>query len=416
MGLELITGGSDYGTDGTVVSQDGARTNPLLISAVNTPVAAHVRCSADTWSQDQEFTIPDELEISFDGGTTWYGSADNAIPTNTGVGLGGLDVGDLNEPVLVRQITGAPSTAGSLDTDGTTTAATALTPNPVAGLTVTPGNAQNVLAWTAVTNRTRYQVDRATNSGFTTGVTLGVYTGTAAGFTDTGLTNGTTYYYRVKAIGTYRYSDTASWATGSGAPLDPIFASDNFNTGTGDLVGTTPDIGADWFDTSNSGSPSPVYDANKIRQQDAATAFTSVGTTPASNNYKVEADIIPQAAGSSGVSGVHARKNAGTGPVTAYVADYYDHPTTGTRQWRLYKVVAGTTTVLGTYTENIGTTTKRLTLEVNGSAITLYVDGVARVTGTDTAIAGPGRAGVNVGNASSNTNGPWIDNFVATLI
>lgn len=62
--------------------------------------------------------------------------------------------------------------------------------------------------WTAVTNATNYVVDRATNAGFTTGVTLGVYSGPLLVFNDSGLTGGTTYYYRVRAQGT-GYTDSA---------------------------------------------------------------------------------------------------------------------------------------------------------------------------------------------------------------
>ena len=152
------------------------------------------------------------MQVSFDGGSTWKAF--------------------WHQPELLRRRHRRPErrhqAAPARERDGLhrdvpdrrhDPAATAPTPNPVGGFTATAnGAAQIDLSWTAVTNRTRYQVDRATNSGFTTGVTLGVYTGTGTSFSDTGLTAGTTYYYRIKAVGTGRYSDTASYATANATP------------------------------------------------------------------------------------------------------------------------------------------------------------------------------------------------------
>ena len=73
--------------------------------------------------------------------------------------------------------------------------------NPVpAGLSAVAGNAQVVLNWSAASCATSYNVKRATVSG-------GAYTTIAASiistsYTDTGLTNGDTYYYVVSAVNT----------------------------------------------------------------------------------------------------------------------------------------------------------------------------------------------------------------------
>ena len=73
-------------------------------------------------------------------------------------------------------------------------------PNPPAaptGLSATPGNAQVSLSWNASAGATSYNVKRSTTNG-------GPYSTIAPGivttsYTDTGLTNGTTYYYVVSA-------------------------------------------------------------------------------------------------------------------------------------------------------------------------------------------------------------------------
>jgi hypothetical protein len=63
-------------------------------------------------------------------------------------------------------------------------------------------------SWTAVPNATNYVLDRATNSAFTTGVTLARYSGPLLVFNDSGLTGATVYYYRIRAQGT-GYADSA---------------------------------------------------------------------------------------------------------------------------------------------------------------------------------------------------------------
>ena len=69
-------------------------------------------------------------------------------------------------------------------------------PGATTGLSATASNAQVALAWNASTGATSYNVKRSTTSG---GETLLTNVGTAS-FTDSGLTNATTYYYVVSAM------------------------------------------------------------------------------------------------------------------------------------------------------------------------------------------------------------------------
>ncbi len=407
MPLVIVTGGTTGAADGTLVSSG----NPLVITALNTAIDAHMRCDDGYWSNDQTFDVPAELQISFDGGSTWKGNADEPITAP--------EIYAVNYPIKLRQTTAAASTSGTFVTDGTYTAIAALT-TPT--LTVTPGNAQNALSWTNVANEDAspgYTVEWSAN-GSTGWTALTTTAQNVTTYTDTGLTNGVIRYYRVKAEGSGRYSDSG-WGTGSGTPVSPIFASDNFATGSGDLVGTTPDIGGNWTDGS-AGTATPIYVSAKIRQKAAGdpTNYTYVATDPGTPNYYVQADITPQSGGCDGIGGVCGRKTAGSGSgsnFTCYWADYYDTVATGTRTWRLYKVVSGSYTSLGSYTENIGTTTKTLKLEMNGTAIKVYVDGVQRISVTDSSITANGRAGVVLGAAAApTTNGIYVDNFEAATL
>ena len=69
-------------------------------------------------------------------------------------------------------------------------------PNAPANLTATAGNAQVVLSWDASAGADSYSVYRGTSSGGEVLIQSGILVTT---FTDTGLSNGTTYFYFVTA-------------------------------------------------------------------------------------------------------------------------------------------------------------------------------------------------------------------------
>ena len=68
-------------------------------------------------------------------------------------------------------------------------------PGAPASLSAIPGNAQVQLNWTSVPGVTGYYVFRGTNSGGEDTLVVGNYSGTS--YTDSGVVNGTTYYYVV---------------------------------------------------------------------------------------------------------------------------------------------------------------------------------------------------------------------------
>jgi hypothetical protein len=77
-------------------------------------------------------------------------------------------------------------------------AGTAVPPAVPAGLTATGQDRQIALSWSASSGAATYNVKRSTTSG---GPYTTIKTGaTATSYTDTGLTNGTTYYYVVSAV------------------------------------------------------------------------------------------------------------------------------------------------------------------------------------------------------------------------
>ena len=102
-------------------------------------------------------------------------------------------------------------TATVLDTTIIHAAGPSKPPAPT-NLTATPGNAQVSLSWTASTGATGYNVKRGTATGgpYTTVSPLNL---SATTFTDTGLTNGTAYFYVVTATNSAGESSNSNQAT-----------------------------------------------------------------------------------------------------------------------------------------------------------------------------------------------------------
>ena len=88
-------------------------------------------------------------------------------------------------------------------------------PSEPTNLTATPGNGQILLAWTTSTGGAiSYQVLRGTTKG---GPYTAIATPTSAGYMDTGLLNGTTYYYVVNAS-----NGSCSSANSAEASAEPV--------------------------------------------------------------------------------------------------------------------------------------------------------------------------------------------------
>jgi len=83
-------------------------------------------------------------------------------------------------------------------------------PSAPSGLNATPGNAQVSLAWNAVASGASYNVKRATISGGPYS-TVSSLTGTS--YTDSSVTNGTTFYYVVSAVNAGGESGNSSQAS-----------------------------------------------------------------------------------------------------------------------------------------------------------------------------------------------------------
>lgn len=183
------------------------------------------------------------------------------------------------------------------------------------------------------------------------------------------------------------------------------FVNDTFTDASGTLLEAhTGEVGATWLkNTSFAAGSLAISSANRCRDNTAsagASVYTASGTPPGAD-YSVFGDIA--CVSLVGEAGVFGRSS------TTGTAWYWARYMAATTQWELLVDL----TSLGTFPQTLTPgTTSALELRMAGTAIGLYVDGVLRVSATNSAHAGAGLAGAWGSNAT-NTTGIHLDNFRA---
>ena len=158
------------------------------------------------------------------------------------------------------------------------------------GLGASPGNAQVSLSWSASSGATSYNVYRGTSAGgeSATAIATGV---TSTSYTNTGLTNGTTYYYKVAAVssgGTSGMSNEASATPAAGTSFYVSPSGNDSNAGT---------ISAPWLTVQHAanvvGPGATVYlRAGTYHQFDVNVSGTAAGGFITFTNYPGEAALV----------------------------------------------------------------------------------------------------------------------------
>ena len=147
-------------------------------------------------------------------------------------------------------------------------------PGAASGLAATPGDTQVGLTWTAASGATGHSVHRGTTSGgpYTTVKTNVVGTS----FTDTGLANGTTYYYVVSgtnAEGEGASSNQAAATPAPGGPSTVTFTSVAAQDGWVLESSETSNAGGSINATASTTSALRAGDNNQDRQYKAVVSF-----------------------------------------------------------------------------------------------------------------------------------------------
>ena len=120
---------------------------------------------------------------------------------------------------------------------------------------------------------------------------------------------------------------------------------------------------------------------------------------PATAEYDIQMDVT----GTSDVMGPAGRVQAS--PVNTA---YYILWNNGAGEWRLFKRAAGTTTTLATYTgDDPNGATITVKLEIRDAAKKAYFGGTERMSSTDNAITGAGRAGLKLSGVTSDRGDNW---------
>jgi autotransporter-associated beta strand protein len=109
-------------------------------------------------------------------------------------------------------------------------------PAPPTGVSAIPGNAQVTLSWTPASGATGYNVKRSTVIGGET--TVATTTGPAADtYTDTGLANGTTYYYVVSAVNSGGQGTDSTEVNATPKPVVTLANTDTYGTSSFNTAG-----------------------------------------------------------------------------------------------------------------------------------------------------------------------------------
>ena len=187
---------------------------PVPFGVVVTPSAGQVSLQ---WTYEENATSYQVYRGTTPGGegATPLATVTSSSYTDTAVTSGTTYYYEIT--ALTGTTASARSTEYSANTNGTTGTAPA---TPI-GLVASAGNASVGLTWTASAGATSYSVYRGTAAGAEGATAVG--TSTSNSFTNTGLTNGTTYYYTI----------TASNAAGTSAKSAEVHATPTTTTGTG---------------------------------------------------------------------------------------------------------------------------------------------------------------------------------------
>jgi Glycoside hydrolase family 44/Fibronectin type III domain len=176
------------------------------------------------------------------------------------------------------------------------------------GLTATAGNAQVALTWNASSGAASYYVKRSTTSG--SGYAQ-IATPTAANYTDTGLTNGTKYYYVISAYNSAGQSSNSSEVSVTPmAPAGPPAAPANLQATAGNaqvMLTWSASASATSYNVKRSTTSGGPY---AILSSPTVTNFTDTGLTNGTTYY-----YVVSALNSAGESGNSAQASAA--PVNA---------------------------------------------------------------------------------------------------
>ncbi len=230
------------------------------------------------------------IESSSDGGTTW-------ATVTTATGLTYANTGLTADTSYQYRVSAVNASGNSAPSSVQTVSTLLLAP---AGFTATPSTTVPTeidLAWTAVTHASNYLIERSPNGVLWTTLSPSpALTGTSHAYADTSVAAGTSYYYRISAIGTAGTSAPTTPAQTLSIPAAPTvttkvvsateidLAWNNVKSATSYIVESSTD-GTTW---TQLGTPTAALYANTGLTADTAyqyrvTAVNATGNSPTSS-------------------------------------------------------------------------------------------------------------------------------------
>jgi regulation of enolase protein 1 (concanavalin A-like superfamily) len=209
---------------------------------------------------------PQAISVTADAKSKTYGENDPALtyqftPSLVGgdsfIGALSRETGEAVGTYAITQGTLALSANYTLSFTGANFTINSDVPSSPTGLAASPGDGEADLTWIAVSGATSYTVKRSLTSG--SGYTIVASILVATAHTDTGLTNGTTYYYVVSASNSHGEGPNSAevsatpatslpspWQTADigsvGVPGSAVFTNGTFTVeGSGDDIWNSAD-------------------------------------------------------------------------------------------------------------------------------------------------------------------------------
>jgi cellulose 1,4-beta-cellobiosidase len=157
----------------------------------------------------------------------------------------------------------------------------AAAPAAPTGLRATGGSAKVTLSWNSAAGVESYNIYRGTSAGHESPVPIATGVSTT-NFADSGLTNGTTYYYVVQSVGLGGRSRASNEA--SATPYAPLLAPKNMKAAPGSGQATltwSPVSGAGWYTVKLSKASGGPYTTSlaKVTGTTATVTMLSNGVT-----------------------------------------------------------------------------------------------------------------------------------------
>ena len=294
------------GSPGTLLSGEMVTSgcgDPVCVGAITSSSEPPEDSSGPTPSIPTGLTAtPGSSSVSL----SWAASAPNTASTynllrsttsggpytsvQTGItALSFTDTGLTNGTTYYYVVTGENS-SGTSGFSGQASATPGPTPSIPTGLTATPGSLIVSLTWTASTpvSAATYNILRSTTSG---GPYTTVQTGiTSVSYTDTGLTNGTTYYYVVTGTNTFGTSGDSSQASATpsiiySSPPVPAAATRTIWLDASKLTGySTGSAITTWADASSNGT-SVTQSTSGYRPTYQAASLNGLGVVRFDNSH-----------------------------------------------------------------------------------------------------------------------------------